>query len=160
MKCKYLKLTQFFWGTMYAFSTLLLFVWHSVQIMPLKRFLGSIMFSVTVWLWISKHMWLIKIIKTNRFAPIKSTYVYRLDVYFWHWLIQGCIVIISNWAAADDLRMQLHKVISIHSFIHAHFRRQLKGHLFLNHGHSTLWLQISSALEKTFTYLLTYLLTY
>jgi len=37
------------------------------------------------------------------------------------------------------------------------FRRQLKRHLFRNHGHGALWLLICSALEK---HLLTYLLTY
>jgi len=37
------------------------------------------------------------------------------------------------------------------------FRWQLKGHLFGNHGHGTLWLLICSALEK---HLLTYLLMY
>ena len=36
------------------------------------------------------------------------------------------------------------------------FRRELKGHLFRNHGHGTLWLLICSALEK---HLLTYLHT-
>jgi len=36
------------------------------------------------------------------------------------------------------------------------FRRQLKGHLFGNHGHGARWLLICSALEK---HLLTYLLS-
>jgi len=37
------------------------------------------------------------------------------------------------------------------------FRRQLKGHLFGNDEHGALWPSICSAIEKRFTYLLTYL---
>jgi len=38
------------------------------------------------------------------------------------------------------------------------YGRQLKGHLFGNHGHGALWLLICNALEKNI-YLLTYILT-